>query len=115
MAKAYRTLPTMVLLVLTILFLGGQAAFPDPARAQQSLKPVEGAAFNVTLSLADNLKPFIGRRIYLTLDSGTRMVGVVKEVGKGFVHLEKLEGREYFDALVRIDSISAVEARFWQP
>ena len=95
--------------------LGSPTVVPDTTQAQQALKPVEGAAYNVSLTVADNLKPFVGRRVYLTLDSGTRLVGVVNEVGKTLVHLEKLEGREYFDALVRIEHISAIEARFWQP
>jgi hypothetical protein len=33
-------------------------------------------------------------------------------VGDHFVHLEKLAGREFFDVLIRIEDISAVEARF---
>jgi hypothetical protein len=28
--------------------------------------------------------------------------------------LEKLGGKEYFDALIRIENICAVEAQFWE-
>jgi hypothetical protein len=40
------------------------------------------------------------------------MAGVVKEVGDHLVHLEKLDGKEYFDALIRVESINAMDARF---
>jgi hypothetical protein len=33
-------------------------------------------------------------------------------VGDHFLHLERLAGRDFYDALVRIEDISAVEARF---
>jgi hypothetical protein len=28
------------------------------------------------------------------------------------MHLEKLDGKDYFDALLRIDNISAIDTRF---
>jgi hypothetical protein len=39
---------------------------------------------------------------------------LVKGVGDHLVHLEKLAGKEHFDALIRIDRIDAIDARFRQ-
>ena len=48
----------------------------------------------------------------MTLDSGKTFVGIVKEVGNHLMWLEKLEGKEFFDALIRINSITAIDTRF---
>jgi hypothetical protein len=73
---------------------------------------IEGMAYNVGASLQDNLKSLVGKKVYVTLDSGKTFGGVVKEVGNNFVHLEKLDGKDFFDALIRIEDISAVDAKF---
>ncbi len=76
--------------------------------------PVEGAAYNVGLSFVHNLKTFIGKRVTLNLKSGTVLVGTVKDVGTHLVHLEKLDRKEYFDALIRLDEICAMDSHFRQ-
>jgi small nuclear ribonucleoprotein (snRNP)-like protein len=61
--------------------------------------------------LTDNLKSLIGKKISVTLDSGKTFTGFVKAVGEHLLHLEKLDGKEYFDALLRIENISAIDTR----
>jgi len=39
------------------------------------------------------------------------MTGIVKEVKNNLLHLEKISQKEFYDALITIDHISAVEAR----
>jgi hypothetical protein len=73
---------------------------------------IEGMAYNVGASLQDNLKSLVGKKVYVTLDSGKTFAGIVKEVGNNFVHLEKLDGKDFFDALIRTEDISAVDAKF---
>jgi len=73
---------------------------------------VEGASFDTSFALKDNLKTFTGKEVYVHLRSGKTLQGYVKSVGDHFLHLEKLSGRDFYDALVRIDDISAIEARF---
>ncbi len=68
--------------------------------------------YKVNAPLAENIKALTGKKVSLTMNSGSTFTGSVKAVGKGLVHLEKLEGKEYFDALIRIDDISAIDARF---
>ena len=62
--------------------------------------------------MRQNLKSFVGKKINVTLGSGKTFTGIVKTVGKKLVHLEKLEGKEYYDALIKIDDIVALDARF---
>ena len=95
-----------------ILFCGAFFVAPVVSDAKQTIVAVEGANFNVGVSMGKNLKSFVGKRVSLTLVSGKNFDGIVKQVGKHLVHLEKISGKEYFDALIRIDNISAIDARF---
>ena len=104
----------LVWITATLLVIGALAWLPSQAVAAKEAVPIEGVGYRVDISMADNLKAFAGRRVYLTLDTGTVMVGIVKAVGDHLVHLEKLDGKEYFDALIRIDAIRAMDARFRQ-
>ena len=49
-----------------------------------------------------------GKRVSLRLPAGEDVVGRVESVDGGTVHLTELAGREYFDAVIEIDDISAV-------
>jgi hypothetical protein len=73
---------------------------------------VEGVKFDTAMSLTDNLKAFSGKNVYVHLKSGKTMQGYVKSVDGSLLHLEKLAGRDFYDALVRIEDISAIEAKF---
>jgi hypothetical protein len=80
--------------------------------AKPEVVAVEGAYFTINASMSQNLKTFIGKRVSVTLDSGKVISGTVKEVGDHFLHIEKLEGKEFYDALIRIEDIGAFESRF---
>ena len=54
------------------------------------------------------LEKYKGKRVALRLPSGEELTGQVASVEGGTVHLKELAGREYFDAVVEIDDISAV-------
>ena len=82
------------------------------AAAETKVVPVEGVSYNVNASLQDNLNSLIGRKVYVTLNSGKTFAGSVKVVGDHLMHLEKLDGKDYFDALIRIEDISAIDTRF---
>jgi hypothetical protein len=99
------------LFFLTLVF-GGLLVLPGNVDAKQELVPVEGANYNVNATLANNLRTLKGKRINVTLDSGKIMAGMLKDVGDKLIHLEKLEGREHFDALISIDNINSVDTRF---
>ncbi|TNF97899.1 MAG: hypothetical protein EP297_09485 [Gammaproteobacteria bacterium] len=87
-------------------------ANPALVLAKQNIVAVEGASFTINASMSQNLKSFIGKKVSITLDSGKVFSGTVKDVGDHFLHLEKLDGREYYDALIRIEDIGAFDSRF---
>ena len=99
-------------LALAILFYVTIFMLPAEAEAKSKVVAIEGISYNVNSSLADNLKSLIGKKVYVTLDSGKTFAGFVKEVGNHLMHLEKLDGKDYFDALIRIENISAIDTRF---
>ena len=99
-------------LALAILFAATIFMLPAEADAKSEVVAIEGVSYNVNSSLADNLKSLVGKKVYVSLDSGQTFIGFVKEVGKHLMHLEKLEGKDYFDALIRIENIIAIDTRF---
>jgi hypothetical protein len=99
-------------LALTILFYVTILMPPTETEAKQEVAAIEGISYNVNSSLADNLKSLAGKKVYVTLDSGKTFAGFVKEVGNHLVHLEKLDGKDFFDALLRIENISAIDTKF---
>ena len=99
-------------LALTIIFYVAVFMLPAVAEANTKVVAIEGISYNVNSSLADNLKSLIGKKVYVTLNSGKTFTGFVKEVGNHLMHLEKLDGKDYFDALLRIEDISAIDTRF---
>ena len=46
------------------------------------------------------------------MGSGKTFAGFIKVVGDHLVHLEKLDDKSYFDALLQIEDISAIETKF---
>ena len=97
----------IAVVLFSLLFLGLQAE----AEAK-SIVSIEGSKFDVSVSMKDNLKLFTGKDVFIHLRSGKTLQGYVKAVGNDFVHLEKLAGRDFYDAFIRIEDISAIEAKF---
>jgi cytochrome bd-type quinol oxidase subunit 1 len=87
--------------------------FISQAHAQaKKVTPMQGVKFNTAESLADNLRTYAGKDLIVHLRSGKTIQGYVKSVGNGLLHLEKLAGRDFYDALIRMEDISAIEAKF---
>jgi hypothetical protein len=60
-------------------------------------------------SMAAVLKRLEGKPVRIRLaGTGEEVIGKLQKVGKELVHLSDLSGREFFDAVVRIDQVSAV-------
>lgn len=104
----------MLPLAMTMVgvFVGVLLMNPSGAMAQPKGASGEGVSYNVNSSILDNLKSLVGKKVEVVLTSGKTFTGIVKEVGTHLVHLEKLEGKEYFDALIVIENISALDSRF---
>lgn len=77
-----------------------------PARAQDA---------KLEVTAADTVKTVLqrqtGKRVSVVLPSGPELSGVVTRVGDNVVHLSEISGREFFDAVVSLDRISAVVIR----
>jgi hypothetical protein len=69
--------------------------------------------FNPALSMQDTLRQAQAEKAKATLHlrSGEKLTGLVGEVGDHHLVLTNLVGHEFFDALVRIDDISAIEVQ----
>ena len=52
-----------------------------------------------------------GKRVVLRLRSGQDLTGTVKAVTPKLVHLATLSGREFFDAVIALESIESVQLR----
>lgn len=99
-------------LVIAVLFYTSFFMSTSDAFAKSQVVAIDGMNFNVNSSLADNVKTLVGKKVTLTTVSGNTLTGFVKEIGPHLMHLEKLEGKEYYDALIRLENISVVEAMF---
>ena len=90
-------------IAISTLFLAGLLAI-HPALAQD-LKVASGATVE-TLIAAQK-----GKRITVRTRSGQELTGVVREVTPRFVQLGALSGRDFFDAVVALESIEALIVR----
>jgi len=59
-------------------------------------------------TMKDILTENTGKTVILRLDTGENLIGTVSKVGEFVVHLSKIAGKEYYDAVIRLDKISAV-------
>jgi hypothetical protein len=101
-----------VVLMLALFVVSPLLPMDDAVAEGKKATPVEGARFDTSLPLKENLSIFLGKDVYVHLRSGNTIQGYVKSVGDHFLHLERLAGRDFYDALVRIDDIAAMEAKF---
>jgi hypothetical protein len=87
--------------VLALACLGGGAAVAQEAK----LEVRDGD------SVRSVLERHAGQRVTLVLQSGPELTGTVVKVTEQVVHLGQLQGREFFDAAVRLDRVSGVVVR----
>lgn len=59
----------------------------------------------------DVLRARIGKPVTLVLRSGKEYGGTISEVRGQAVVLKSLSGKEFYDALIRLDDVSAIEIR----
>lgn len=97
---------------LALTLCWGISLFSQAHAQAKKVTSLEEVKFNTAESFADNLKPYVGKDVIVHLRSGKTIQGYVKSVGNGLLHLEKLAGRDFYDALIRMEDISAIEAKF---
>lgn len=62
-------------------------------------------------SINSVLEEKLHRVITVTLESGEQIEGTLGAIGKHLIQLTRLSGREFYDAVVRTDKISAIRFR----
>jgi hypothetical protein len=105
-AKTQRSLYAGLVILFCVSFFAVTTELPAQTVA------VKGVGFNTGASFKDNLDPLVGKDIFVSLRSGKVYQGYVKSVGNSFIHLEKIAGKDFYDVLIRMDDISAIEAKF---
>ncbi len=98
--KVKRIVPAVMLMVGLMVI---SAPIASAEEIKYDLKP--GATMKALLT--DSL----GKRVVLRLESSEELEGTVTMVGDNLVHISKLSKRDFFDAFVSIDRISAVIMR----
>jgi len=66
------------------------------------------ADFNASISIKENLLLNVGKRVAVRITAGDAIEGTIVKVGDQSVQLAKLSGKDYYDAIVRIDRIEAI-------
>ena len=99
--------PMRLVIALAVAVVTVAACLPGPlAHAQDTKLEVRS-----TDTVKSVLERQVGKRVSLVLTTGPELGGVVTAVGDHSVHLSELSGREFFDAVVSLDRISAVVVR----
>lgn len=62
-------------------------------------------------TLGTQLTRQLGKPVTLKLSYGDELTGVVAQVGDRVVYLEKIAGREFYDAVVDLDQVAAMLVR----
>lgn len=68
--------------------------------------------YNIEISMANNLKTFMGKTVTIQLKSGDKTEGLIKAVNKDLLHLERITGKEYYDRLILVSDISTMTVRY---
>lgn len=69
------------------------------------------AAMAKNEAMASILKDRSGKKVVVVLQSGTEISGKVSSVGSNTLTLTELGGKEFYDAVIELDDISAVQYR----
>ena len=66
---------------------------------------------NVQASMTENLRALSGKTVSVHLASGNSLSGLVGNVGDHHLHLQELVGKEFYDAMICVKHIEALEVR----
>lgn len=79
------------------------------------LAVAQASAQGVSIAPADTIPSIVvaqkGKRVTLRLRSGQELTGVVRQATDRLVVLGELSGREFFDAVIPMESVEAVIIR----
>lgn len=91
-----------ILIAAAFVMCSLAANSPSVYAAEQKYE-LKSAAVTINDIMSENT----GKRVIVRMDSGEDLEGTVGKVGISLVHLSKISGKDFYDAVVRIDRISA--------
>jgi len=94
----------MKVAILSALLLAGFCFMGVAGSSAEEAKFELNAQFGVKEVLSSQ----IGKRVSLKTDSGEALEGTLTKVGDRLVHISKLSGKDFYDAVVVLDRISSV-------
>jgi hypothetical protein len=97
----------LVVLAALLCMMGSMAVSLHQAFAADEAK----FEVKANATMHDVLMERTGKRTTLRMQSGEDIEGTIVLVGNGLVHMTRLAGKEFYDAVVNIDRISAVIVR----
>jgi hypothetical protein len=92
-----------ILCALVLVLFCVAVYVPNVSAAGQIYEPK-----SVSSTVKDVLTENIGKKLVFQMDTGVNMEGIVSKVGESLVHVSNISTGEFYDAVVRIDKISAV-------
>ena len=84
----------------------GSGAFMKPLQAKEVKLEIKAST-----TIKEVLQDQVGKKLILRMQSGEDIDGTVSMVGNSVVHVTRLAGRDFYDAVVSIDRVSAVILR----
>jgi sRNA-binding regulator protein Hfq len=101
--------------VLALTILGSHAiaapieGTPPPAMGEATAASAPAITTETQQDLfLTTLQKMIGKHVTVHLMAGRELTGLVSKVTEDAVHLSELGGRDFFDAIVRMEHISAI-------
>lgn len=97
-------LGTILILAMAVTFTG-VAGFTEPGDLHAGEDKLE---IKQNTGIKDILSERIGKRVSIKTDSGEALEATVVSVGDNLVYITKLSGKDFYDAVVRIDKITSI-------
>jgi hypothetical protein len=86
------------LLVISLCLINISGSFAQDAKFEM----------NAQFGIKEILLSQAGKRVTVKTDSGETLEGTVIKVGDQLLHISKLTGKDFYDAIIRLDKITSV-------
>lgn len=105
-----RWMAVTALVIVSLIMTAWEGKAQSQPAPQPPVQPTE-----IQIHSGDTIKGLLerlnGREVTLNLTGGGELTGTVAKVETQLVHIARLRGKEFYDAVVRLDLISAVTMR----
>ncbi|MFZ2445230.1 MAG: hypothetical protein WAW37_02640 [Syntrophobacteraceae bacterium] len=103
---------SIMVAVIALIMIFGVNSFIVPQSFSAGEEGTKGAVrFDANTSMKDNLAALKGKSVTVTISSGQAITGTVADVKGNLLHLSKISQKDFYDALIAIDHIAAIEMK----